>query len=161
MASASSNVGDGARGASESTAFDIDNTPPVIAVTSVNRQPGRLAIAFEVRDENSTCRRLGPRLTGTVAGDLSEGWHPGFTRRTVRARPRRRHGIARRIDPGPPTRSTTCRARAATSRRRPTPASDQAVDDGIATEVEGASGFARRLPRDGVAQCNLHGRQVE
>jgi hypothetical protein len=31
--------GDGARqGALESTAFDIDNTPPVITVTSVNRQ---------------------------------------------------------------------------------------------------------------------------
>ena len=51
-------------GALESTAFDIDNTPPVITVTSVNRQGGRLAIAFEVRDENSMVQKAEYSLDG-------------------------------------------------------------------------------------------------
>ena len=51
-------------GALESTAFDIDNTPPVITVTSVNRQPARLVIAFEVRDENSTVQKAEYSLDG-------------------------------------------------------------------------------------------------
>jgi hypothetical protein len=51
-------------GALESTAFDIDNTPPVITVTNVNRQPGRLVIAFEVRDENSTVQKAEYSLDG-------------------------------------------------------------------------------------------------
>ena len=51
-------------GALESTAFDIDNTPPTITVTSVNRQGGRLAIAFEVRDENSAVLKAEYSLDG-------------------------------------------------------------------------------------------------
>ena len=51
-------------GALESTAFDIDNTPPAITVTSVNRQGGRLAIAFEVRDENSAVQKAEYSLDG-------------------------------------------------------------------------------------------------
>ena len=51
-------------GALESTAFDIDNTPPTITVTSVNRQGGRLAIAFEVRDENSAVQKAEYSLDG-------------------------------------------------------------------------------------------------
>jgi hypothetical protein len=51
-------------GALESTAFDIDNTPPVITVTNVNRQPGRMVIAFEVRDENSTVQKAEYSLDG-------------------------------------------------------------------------------------------------
>ena len=51
-------------GALESTAFDIDNTPPVITVTSVNRQSGRLAIAFEVRDDNSNVQKAEYSLDG-------------------------------------------------------------------------------------------------
>ena len=51
-------------GALESTAFDIDNTPPVITVTSVGRQGGRLAIAFNVRDENSAVQKAEYSLDG-------------------------------------------------------------------------------------------------
>ena len=51
-------------GALESTAFDIDNTPPVITVTSVNRQAGRLVIAFEVRDDNSAVQKAEYSLDG-------------------------------------------------------------------------------------------------
>ena len=51
-------------GALESTAFDIDNTPPVITVTSVNRQPGKLTIAFDVRDDNSAVQKAEYSLDG-------------------------------------------------------------------------------------------------
>src|SRR4029077_2714776 len=51
-------------GALESTAFDIDNTPPVITVTNVSRQGGRLAITFEVRDENSAVMKAEYSLDG-------------------------------------------------------------------------------------------------
>jgi len=51
-------------GAMESTAFDIDNTPPVITVTNVNRQANRLAITFEVRDDNSAVQKAEYSLDG-------------------------------------------------------------------------------------------------
>ncbi|HXD18994.1 MAG TPA: hypothetical protein VN654_18400 [Vicinamibacterales bacterium] len=51
-------------GALESTAFDIDNTPPVITVTNVGRQGGRLAIAFDVRDDNSAVQKAEYSLDG-------------------------------------------------------------------------------------------------
>jgi hypothetical protein len=51
-------------GALESTAFDIDNTPPVITVTSVMRQGARLMIAFDVRDENSNVQKAEYSLDG-------------------------------------------------------------------------------------------------
>ena len=52
-------------GALESTAFDIDNAPPVITVTSVSA-PGRHArlIAFDVRDENSAVQKAEYSLDG-------------------------------------------------------------------------------------------------
>jgi hypothetical protein len=51
-------------GALESTTFDIDNTPPVITITGVNRQAGRLTINFDVRDENSVVQRTEYSLDG-------------------------------------------------------------------------------------------------
>jgi len=51
-------------GALESTAFDIDNTPPVITVTSVTRQDGRMTIVFEVRDDNSAVQKAEYSLDG-------------------------------------------------------------------------------------------------
>ena len=48
----------------ESTAFDIDNTPPVITVTNVRREGGRATIAFEVRDENSAVQKVEYSLDG-------------------------------------------------------------------------------------------------
>jgi hypothetical protein len=51
-------------GALESTAFDIDNTPPVITVTGVTRQSGRMTIAFEVRDDNSAVQKAEYSLDG-------------------------------------------------------------------------------------------------
>jgi hypothetical protein len=51
-------------GALESTAFDIDNTPPVITVTGVTRQSGRMTITFEVRDDNSAVQKAEYSLDG-------------------------------------------------------------------------------------------------
>lgn len=51
-------------GALESTAFDIDNTPPVITVTSATRQGGRMTIVFEVRDDSSAVQKAEYSLDG-------------------------------------------------------------------------------------------------
>ena len=51
-------------GALESTAFEIDNTPPVITVTSVTRQAGRLTIVFTVRDADSAVQKAEYSLDG-------------------------------------------------------------------------------------------------
>ena len=51
-------------GAMESTAFDIDNAPPVITVTAVRRDSGRATIAFDVRDENSAVQKADYSLDG-------------------------------------------------------------------------------------------------
>ena len=51
-------------GTRESTAFAIDNVPPVIAVTSARRDNGRATIAFDVRDENSSVQRVEYSLDG-------------------------------------------------------------------------------------------------
>jgi sugar lactone lactonase YvrE len=48
----------------ESTAFDIDNTPPSITVTAVRRDGGRAIIAFDVRDENSAVQKVEYSLDG-------------------------------------------------------------------------------------------------
>jgi sugar lactone lactonase YvrE len=51
-------------GAMESTSFDIDNTPPVITVTSVRREGSRVTIAFDVRDANSAVQKADYSLDG-------------------------------------------------------------------------------------------------
>jgi len=51
-------------GARESTAFVIDNVPPVITVTSVRRDNGRATIAFDVRDANSSVQKVEYSLDG-------------------------------------------------------------------------------------------------
>jgi len=51
-------------GARESTAFAIDNVPPVITVTSVRRDNGRATIAFDVRDANSSVQKVDYSLDG-------------------------------------------------------------------------------------------------
>jgi outer membrane protein assembly factor BamB len=51
-------------GAMESTAFDIDNAPPSIAVTSVRRDGARVTIAFEVSDEHSGIQKADYSLDG-------------------------------------------------------------------------------------------------
>jgi hypothetical protein len=51
-------------GAMESSSFDIDNTPPVIAVTSVRREGSRVTIAFDVRDSNSAVQKADYSLDG-------------------------------------------------------------------------------------------------
>jgi hypothetical protein len=44
-------------GAMESTTFEIDNLPPVVAVTAVRREGARVLIAFNVRDEHSAVQK--------------------------------------------------------------------------------------------------------
>lgn len=56
-------------GSMESAAFDIDNTPPVIAVTAARREGGRTIIAFEARDDYSAVQRADYSLDG-------DRWHP-------------------------------------------------------------------------------------
>ena len=51
-------------GAMESTTFDIDNTPPIITVTSVKREGNRQTIAFEVRDDSSAVQKAEYSLDG-------------------------------------------------------------------------------------------------
>jgi sugar lactone lactonase YvrE len=51
-------------GARESTAFDIDNVPPAITVTSVRRESGRAVIAFDVRDAHSSVQKVDYSLDG-------------------------------------------------------------------------------------------------
>ncbi len=51
-------------GARESTAFAIDNVPPVITVTSVRRDNGRATITFDVRDTNSSVQKVDFSLDG-------------------------------------------------------------------------------------------------
>ncbi len=48
----------------ESTAFEIDNAPPVIAVTGVRRDGARTTIAFEVRDDQSAVLKVEYSLDG-------------------------------------------------------------------------------------------------
>ena len=51
-------------GALESSAFDIDNTPPDITMTSVRREGTRLVLEFDVRDEYSAVQRADYSLDG-------------------------------------------------------------------------------------------------
>ena len=51
-------------GAMESTSFDIDNTPPVVTVTSVRRDGTRTIVAFEVRDDSSAVQKAEFSLDG-------------------------------------------------------------------------------------------------
>jgi outer membrane protein assembly factor BamB len=51
-------------GALESTAFDIDNAPPEITISTVRRDGARLVLEFEVRDEYSAVQRADYSLDG-------------------------------------------------------------------------------------------------
>jgi len=51
-------------GALESTSFEIDNSPPVITVTSTRRDGNRVTIAFEARDGNSAIQKAEYSLDG-------------------------------------------------------------------------------------------------
>jgi len=51
-------------GAMESNAFEIDNAPPVITVTSVRREGARTTIAFDVRDDQSSVQKADYSLDG-------------------------------------------------------------------------------------------------
>ena len=51
-------------GALESSAFDIDNSPPEITIMSVRREGTRLLMEFEVRDEYSAVQRADYSLDG-------------------------------------------------------------------------------------------------
>jgi hypothetical protein len=56
-------------GERESRSFDVDNTPPRIAVTSVRRDAGRTIVAFTVEDEFSAVQRVEYSLD-------SDRWRP-------------------------------------------------------------------------------------
>ena len=51
-------------GALESSAFDIDNAPPEITISSVRRDGARLILEFEVKDEYSAVQRADYSLDG-------------------------------------------------------------------------------------------------
>jgi hypothetical protein len=48
----------------ESTAFDIDNTPPVITMTATRRDGARTTLVFDVRDDNSAVQKVEYSLDG-------------------------------------------------------------------------------------------------
>ncbi len=56
--------GNALTGHMDSASFDIDNAPPTIAVTGVRREGGRTLIAFEVRDEHSSVKKVEYSLDG-------------------------------------------------------------------------------------------------
>jgi len=62
--SASNSPSTALTGAMESTAFEIDNTPPTITVTSVRREGSRVTVAFDVRDANSVVQKADYSLDG-------------------------------------------------------------------------------------------------
>jgi WD40 repeat protein len=51
-------------GALESSAFDVDNAPPEITISSVRREGTRLILEFEARDEHSAVQRADYSLDG-------------------------------------------------------------------------------------------------
>jgi len=51
-------------GAMESTAFDIDNAPPIVTITSARRDANRLTLAFEARDDHSSVQKADYSLDG-------------------------------------------------------------------------------------------------
>ncbi len=51
-------------GAMESMAFDIDNAPPAISVTSARRDGARTIVAFDVRDQDSAVQKAEYSLDG-------------------------------------------------------------------------------------------------
>jgi hypothetical protein len=51
-------------GAMESTAFEVDNTAPVITIASVRRDGGRAVVGFEVRDTDSSVQKAEYSLDG-------------------------------------------------------------------------------------------------
>ena len=71
----SSNPADTAlTGELESSTFDIDNTPPVIAVTGVRVDRGRTIVTFDVQDDHSPIQRVefsedGQRWRGVFPAD--------------------------------------------------------------------------------------------
>ena len=68
---ASNSTSNALSGARESTAFAIDNVPPVISVTSVRRDNGRATITFDVRDANSSVQKVDFSLDG-------DRWQPVY-----------------------------------------------------------------------------------
>ena len=51
-------------GSMESTAFEIDNTPPTIIFTAQRREASRTVIAFDVRDADSAVQKVEYSLDG-------------------------------------------------------------------------------------------------
>jgi hypothetical protein len=51
-------------GSMESTTFEIDNTPPVVAVTNSRRDGGRVTVQFDVRDTDSSVQKVEYSLDG-------------------------------------------------------------------------------------------------
>jgi hypothetical protein len=51
-------------GSMESTTFEIDNMPPTVTITSARREGGRVALAFDVRDADSSVQKVEYSLDG-------------------------------------------------------------------------------------------------
>ena len=60
-------------GSMESTAFEVDNTPPTITIASVRRDATRSVIAFDVRDADSAVQKAEYSLDG-------DQWHTVYPR---------------------------------------------------------------------------------
>jgi hypothetical protein len=58
---------------SESTTFDVDNTPPIITVTAVRREDTGTVVTFDVRDTDSAVQKTEYSLDG-------DRWHTIYPR---------------------------------------------------------------------------------
>jgi hypothetical protein len=52
-------------GEADSTAFDVDNTPPTVRVTAIRREGTRTIVSFDVTDDDSAVQRLDYSLDAT------------------------------------------------------------------------------------------------
>ena len=80
----------------DSAAFEIDNTPPAIAVGSVRVERGRTIVTFDVKDDHSPIQRVEfSRGRPAVARRVPGRRHRRFAAGALRAGGRRRAGRAR------------------------------------------------------------------
>ncbi len=57
--------GEALTGEADSTAFDVDNTPPTVRVTGIRKDGGKTVVSFEASDEDSAIQRMDYSLDAT------------------------------------------------------------------------------------------------
>ena len=98
--SASNSVDTALTGERDSNAFQIDHTPPSIAIGGVRAAGGKTIVSFTVTDADSPVSKVEvlARRRAAVDCDVSVGRHRRFEERTLRADARRSGGRRRHHD---------------------------------------------------------------